>query len=270
MAVTIVGKPASGQKILRSSVSTTDLDGLVSLTETYTIRREDIATLEPDRNESFSNISTSGLNYQRMQVETTRVDPMDGGLASLSISYVGMTTNSGLPPAYITAVGQPGVGVFGADAAVVVRYITQDSVFSLLQGGNISLTLGTTNLTLPTKRLIPSSINGTAMPSNPRQREYRRSKTAAELQASARPNVIGGGVGYTISGVNIAAGFYPNYEWIYAGYVQSGISFQRRGIFNQIEEQFTEYFNGSDYFYNGEGVPVRSKIEGFSDRNFTF
>ncbi|MFZ9739388.1 MAG: hypothetical protein ACO3EZ_15410, partial [Prochlorotrichaceae cyanobacterium] len=244
MAVVIVGSPPSGQKILRSSVASTDVDGLVTLTETYTIRRADVATLEPDRNETFSAISTSGLNYQRMQVETTRVDPMDGGLASLSITYVGMTTNSGLPPAYITAVGQPGVGVFGADAAIVVRYITQDSLFSLLQGGNISLALGNTNLTLPTKRLIPTSINGTAMPPNPRQREYRRSKTPAELAATA-PGTRTSGAGFTISGVNIAAGFYPNYEWLYAGYVQSGISFQRRGIFNQIEEQFTEYFNGS-------------------------
>ena len=269
MGAVIVGKPASGEKILRSSVASTDLDGLVTLTETYTIRLADVATLEPDRNDTFAATSTSGLNYQRMLVETTRIDPTDGNLATLSITYVGMTTNSGLPPAYITAVGQPGVGIFGADTAVVVRYLTQDSLFSVLQGGNIALNLGKTELTLPTKRLMPTAINGTAMPPNPRQREFRRSKTYNEALASAQQQYNQNYKSGTVFG-GLASGFWPQYEWVYAGYVQTGISFQRRGLFNQIEEQFTEYFDGSDYFYNDDGVPVISKINGFSDVNYTF
>jgi hypothetical protein len=80
-------------------------------------------------------------------VETTRVEPIDGDLAQLIVTYVGLDYASGLPPAYVTAVGQPGVGVFGADASVVVRYITQQSVFELLQGSSVNLNLGTINLT---------------------------------------------------------------------------------------------------------------------------
>lgn len=269
MGAIIVGKPSSGEKILRSSVSSTDVDGLVTLTETYTIRRTDIASLEPTRNSTFASVSTSGLGYSRMLVETTRVDPSDGNLATLSITYVGMTTNSGLPPAYITAVGQAGVGVFGADASIVARYITQDSLFTLIQGGNISLSLGRSQLTLPTKRLMPREINGTALPPNPRQREYRRSKTYNEALAVAQQQFAANYKSGSQFG-GLAAGFYPQYEWIYAGYVQTGISFQRRGLFNQIEEQFSEYFNGSDYFYNSQGVPVLSKVNGFSDVNYTF
>jgi hypothetical protein len=241
MSAVLNGSIASGGKVLRKSQSSTEVDGLVTLTETYTIRTQDIESIEPGRNTAHSSFSTATNKYSRMLVETTRVEPMDGGLAQLLVTYVGLDYASGLPPAYITAVGQQGVGVFGADASVLVKYITQQSVFELLQGSSVNLNLGTINLTsptgrgfttvsgtarvaLPTKRLMPSSINGTGLPPNPRAREYR--------------------------GVLFGSTFT---EWVYAGYVQTGISFERRGSFNRIEEQFTEYFEGSDVYYLADG-----------------
>ena len=240
MSAIIIGSPASATKVLRKSQRSTEVDGLVTLTETYTIRRQDIESIEPSRNTAY-NTFTGLTTFPRMSVETTRVEPMDGDLAELIVTYVGLDYASGLPPAYVTAVGQPGVGVFGADASVVARYITQQSLFELLQGSFVNLNLGTVNLTspvpygtatvqttarvsLPTKRLIPSSINGTALPPNPRAREYRA----------------------VLVGQNFT-------EWVYAGYVQTSISFQRRGSFNQIEEQFTEYFEGSAAYYSEDG-----------------
>ena len=240
MSAVLNGSIASGGKVLRKSQRSTEVDGLVTLTETYTIRRQDIGSIEPDRNTTY-NTFTGLTTFPRMSVETTRVEPIDGDLAELIVTYVGLDYASGLPPAYVTAVGQPGVGVFGADASVVVKYITQQSVFELLQGSSVNLNLGTINLTsssaqgtstvsgvarvaLPTKRLMPSSINGTGLPPNPRAREYR-----AVL------------IGSTFT------------EWVYAGYVQTGISFERRGLFNRIEEQFTEYFQGSDGYYLADG-----------------
>ena len=240
MGAIILGSLANGGKVLRRSQRSTEVDGLVTITETYTIRRQDIESIEPARNTSY-NAFTGTTKFPRMSVETTRVDPIDGNLAQLIVTYVGLDYASGLPPAYVTAVGQPGVGVFGADASVVVRYITQQSVFELLQGSSVNLNLGTINLTssgdrttttvstvarvaLPTKRLMPSSINGTGLPPNPRAREYRA--------------------------VLIGSNFT---EWVYAGYVQTGISFERRGLFNRIEEQFTEYFQGSDSYYLTDG-----------------
>ena len=240
MSAVINGSIASGGKVLRKAQRSTEVDGLVTLTETYTIRRQDIGSIEPDRNTTY-NTFTGLTTFPRMSVETTRVEPIDGDLAELIVTYVGLDYASGLPPAYVTAVGQPGVGVFGADASVVVKYITQQSVFELLQGSSVNLNLGTINLTtssgrtvstasgiarvaLPTKRLMPSSINGTGLPPNPRAREYR-----AVL------------IGSTFT------------EWVYAGYVQTGISFERRGLFNRIEEQFTEYFQGSDGYYLTDG-----------------
>jgi hypothetical protein len=247
---------------------------LVTLVENYTIRLADIASLEPDAGTTHNAFSTATAKYTRMLVETTAVNPIDGDLADLNVTYVGLDTASGLPAAYITAVGQPGVGVFGADAAIVVKYITQDSLFDTLKGGNISLNLGGTSLTLPTKRLMPASINGTALPPNPRGREYRRTKNVAENQAIAnagyesylRANPVGPGGIAQPPVINYA----PSVEYIYAGYVQSAISFQRRGLFNQIEEQFTEYFKGTDIFYQTDGTINFGRVNSFSDVNYSF
>jgi hypothetical protein len=274
MGAILLGSLTSGGKVLRKSQRSTEVDGLVTLVETYTIRTQDIATIEPDRNTTHSSFSSATVKYPRMLVETTRVEPLDGGLSQLIVTYVGLDYTTGLPPAFITTVGQPGVGVFGADAAIVVKYITQDSLFDTLKGGNITLNLGSTNLTLPTKRLLPSSINGTSMPPNPRAKEYRRSKNLAELQSiatleyqkylKANPVGVGG-----IAQPPIIT-YAPQYEWIYAGYVQSSISFQRRGLFNQIEEQFTEYFRGTSIFYQDDGTINFARVNSFSDVNYPF
>ena len=244
MSAVIVGTSLnSGQKVLRKSERTTEVDGLVSLTETYVIRSADIESIEPGRNTAYSTFT--GLNtFPRMQVETTRVEPMDGGLATLVVNYVGLDYASGLPPAFVTAVGQPKVGVFGSDASVVARYITQQPVFDLLKGSQITLQfLGnfSPSVNLPSKRFMPATINGTAMPPNPRAREYRI-------------RIFGGVIS----------------EWLYAGYVQTSISFQRRGLFNQIEEQFSEYFFGSDDMFTQVGSINLSNVNSLPGSGFFF
>ena len=261
MSALIVGSSlASGQKVLRKSQSSSEVDGLVTITETYAIRTEDAGSLEPDRNTSY-NAFTGTTKYSRMLVETTRVEPMDGGIANLVVNYVGLDYASGLPPAYITVFGQPGVGVFGADASVVVKYISQDSLFDALKGSVLNLSLGGSNLILPTKRLMPSTINGTAMPPNPRQREYRRNAIAGFERSGLSA--------YFPSG--FLAAFGPSIEWLYAGYVQTGISFARRGSFNQVEEQFTEYFKATDGFYTSDGLVKIADVQSFNQGyNFPF
>lgn len=250
MSAVLNGSIASGGKVLRKSQRSTEVDGLVTLTETYTIRRQDIESIEPDRNTTY-NTFTGLTTFPRMSVETTRVEPIDGDLAELIVTYVGLDYASGLPPAYVTAVGQPGVGVFGADASVVARYITQQPVFDLLKGASITLdfsgsisnrTTISASLTLPSKRFIPASINGTAMPPNPRAREYRP----------------------------FLSHFGVFREWLYAGYVQSSISFQRRGSFNQIEEQFTEFFTGSPDMFTASGAINLAQVNGTPGSGFFF
>lgn len=262
MGSIILGKLASsGNRVLRKSQRATEVDGLVTLTETYTIRTSDIATLEPDKGTLHSAFSSATTKYPRMSVETTRIEPLDGNLSSLVVNYVGLDYATGLPSAYVTAVGQPGVGVFGADAAIVVKYVSDQTLFDLLKGGNIQLKLGNSNLVLPTKRLMPSSINGTALPPNPRQREYRRSPNEYAVGVnSAGGETLSGAVGLGFSQWGTINNFAPRFEWLYAGYVQSAISFERRGQFNQIEEQFTEYINAVDFYYTEEGIINYDKL----------
>ena len=245
MSAIIIGSPASATKVLRKSQRSTEVDGLVTLTETYTIRRQDIESIEPGRNTAHSSFSTATNKYPRMQVETTRVEPIDGDLAELIVTYVGLDYASGLPPAYVTAVGQPGAGVFGSDASVVARYISQQPIFDLLKGASITLSFSgfgfTSNLTLPSKRLIPASINGTTMPTNPRAKEYRASLSGGTFR-----------------------------EWLYSGYVQTSISFQRRGSFNQIEEQFTESFVGSSDMFTASGTIDLQRVNSLPSSGFFF
>jgi hypothetical protein len=264
MAAVIINTALNaGQKILRKQQRSTEVDGLVTLIETYTIRTADLASIEPERNTTY-NAFTSTTKYSRMLVETTAVNPLDGDLSELQVTYVGLDYASGLPPAYITTVGQTGAGVFGADASIVVRYLSDSSLFDTLKGGQITLNLGVSQLSLPTKRFLPSSINGTAMPPNPRAREYRRTLNQAETVAATPPPKPG----TFFSGSIIQ---WPALrEWIYAGYVQTGISFKRRGLFNQIEEQFTEYFRGSDDFFTADGAVNLSAINGLYGKSFNF
>lgn len=236
MSAILIGSPVNQEKVLRKVQRSTEIDGLVTIIETYTVRTSNIEAIEPARNTSYNSF-TGTTKFPRMSVEMTRVEPKDGDLSELVVSYVGLDTASGLPPAFVTAVGQPGVGVFGSDASVVVKYITEQPVFDLLKGSSITLNFSgggiTSNLTLPTKRFIPASINGTAMPTNPRAREYRAS---------------------------ISTGAFR--EWLYAGYVQTSISFQRRGGFNQIEEQFSEFFAGTSDMFTGSGAINLAQVNG--------
>jgi hypothetical protein len=87
---------------------------------------------------------------------------------------------------------------------------------------------------------MPASINGTAMPANPRAREYR------------------------------AGGFAVLQEWLYAGYVQTSISFARRGGFNQIEEQFTEFFTGSSDMFTQDGAVNLAQVNSLRSLGFFF
>jgi hypothetical protein len=98
MGAIILGSLASGGKVLRRSQRSTEVDGLVTITETYTIRRQDIESIEPAIETHPTTPFTGTTKFPRMSVETTRVDPIDGNLAQLTVNYVGLDYASGLPP----------------------------------------------------------------------------------------------------------------------------------------------------------------------------
>jgi hypothetical protein len=264
MSATLIGSVKNANsKQLRKVVSNVEIDGLVLITESYTIRRadEDYFRVATARGTTHKGFSSNNIQYTRMKIETSRIDPLDGDYSSLVVNYAGLTTASGLPPAYVTAIGQIGAGVFGSDTAIVAKYLSSASIYSIVQGGTIALNLNSSNLAIPSKRIMPASINGTPLPANPRPREYRRTKTTGEQLADQ----IAWRADYMSKNASSTNGVYffgppilnyaPQVEWLYAGYVQSSVTIDQRGAFLQIEEQFTEYFSGSDQFYTSNGVP---------------
>jgi len=273
MSAVLIGSVKSqNSKELRKYVSNTEIDGLVLITETYTIRRadEDYFRSATSRGVTHALFSINSIKYPRMEIETSRVDPLDGDYSSLVVNYAGLTTSSGLPPAHVTAIGQIGAGVFGADVAIVVKYLSSSTIFDIVKGGTLNLNLSNSNLAIPSKRIMPTLINGTALPANPRPREYRRSKTLGEQFQDYRAWAANykHSVGVTLGPP--VFNYTPQQEWIYAGYIQSAVNIEQRGAFLQIEEQFTEYFNGSDVFYTANGIPDIRKILAFSPVSQTF
>jgi hypothetical protein len=79
------------------------------------------------------------------------------------------------------------------------------------------------------------------MPTNPRAKEYRASLLSGTFR-----------------------------EWLYSGYVQTSVSFQRRGSFNQIEEQFTESFVGTSDMYTGSGTIDLQRVNSLASSGFFF
>jgi hypothetical protein len=79
------------------------------------------------------------------------------------------------------------------------------------------------------------------MPTNPRVKEYRASLSGGTFR-----------------------------EWLYCGYVQTSISFQRRGSFNQIEEQFTESFVGSSGMFTASGTIDLQAVNSLASSGFFF
>jgi hypothetical protein len=63
MGAIILGSLASGGKVLRRSQRSTEVDGLVTITETYTIRRQDIESIEPDREHILQRLSLAQQSF---------------------------------------------------------------------------------------------------------------------------------------------------------------------------------------------------------------
>jgi hypothetical protein len=150
---TIVGLPSSGAKTLRRVDYSTERNGLETLTETYTIRTADRATVQPAFLTTHKNYSTSSTKYERMAVENFSFRAQDGDISELTVTYVGLTSATGLPPALLRFIPTPGAGIKGPNAVIQAEYLSTQTESELVATDN-------TNQTMPT------IINGTLMPAN--------------------------------------------------------------------------------------------------------
>jgi len=198
MSAVIVGSPSSGSKVLRRADFSTQRNGLETLNEVYTVRTADRKTLQPSFGTLHSAYSTASTTFARMAVENFSFREQDGDLTEINVTYVGLTSSSGLPPAVVRLIPTPGAGIFGPDMIIEAEFISDKSETEFIQ-------TGAGGLLKPGDRLsnlgrygffMPKSINGTKMPSNPRE-----------------PFQFG-----------------SLYNFGYFGYVQTSLSCEKRGI----------------------------------------
>jgi len=148
-SATIIGSPASGAKTLRRVDYATERNGLETLTETYTIRTADRATIQPAFLTTHKNFSTSSIKYERMAVENFSFRAQDGDISELTVTFVGLTYDTGLPGALVRI--QP----------AAPKIIIQAEYVSDINESQLIALAGS-----PYNRM-PNSINGTNMPVNP-------------------------------------------------------------------------------------------------------
>jgi hypothetical protein len=152
-SATIIGSPASGAKTLRRVDYATERNGLETLTEIYAIRTVDRATIQPAFLTAHKNFSTSSTKYERMAVENFSFRAQDGDISELTVTYVGLTSASGLPGALVRFVPTPGAGLLGPNAVIQVEYLSTQTESELIVAN-------------ANRIVMPTSINGTTMPVN--------------------------------------------------------------------------------------------------------
>jgi hypothetical protein len=168
MSAVIVGSPSSGSKVLRRADFSTQRNGLETLNEVYTVRTADRKTLQPSFGTLHSAYSTASTTFARMAVENFSFREQDGDLTEINVTYVGLTSSSGLPPAVVRLIPTPGAGIYGPNMIIEAEFLTDKSETEFIQTGAGGL-LRRAERFAPEGRFMPSTINGTKMPSNPRE-----------------------------------------------------------------------------------------------------
>jgi hypothetical protein len=212
MSAVILGSPASGQKVLRRNEFSTQRNGLEFINEIYIIRTLDRATIQPATGTLHKNYTTSSTKYARMAVENVAFKEMDGDLTEMNVSYVGLTSSSGLPPALVRIIPQMDKGVFGPPCVINVEYISSSTVASIIS----ELPPGIDQQ--PVRKQMPKSINGTALPPNPRD-PFSTGNQLTQTNAY----FLGGGSFFS-----------------YQGYVLNSIQAEERGIFVVVVAEYAE------------------------------
>lgn len=168
MPASIIGALSSGSKILRRSEYSREIVGLETLTETYTIRTEDRQTILPLKDVTHSAFSTASTKFTRMAVETAAVREQDGDISEMSVTYVGLTSETSLPPAQIKYIPTTGADIWGPPVVIEVSFVT-DLTESQFASGQLSSGFPVKERFTPTSKIpMPAYINGTATPQNPR------------------------------------------------------------------------------------------------------
>jgi len=209
MATTIIGS-AINTKVLKRQNFSKDPNGLETLIEAYAIKTSNRASVVPAKDTLHSAFSSASTTYSRMVVESVATEEEDGGITSMLITFVGLTASTGLPPPIIRLIPTAGEGVYGPPLVIEAEYITDISVTQFL-AGQIGNNLAQAATFFGRKTKMPETINGVAMPKDPRTAFYSTPTSGAGLIER------------------------------YSGYVALSKSCEKRGLFLLARDTFHEF-----------------------------
>jgi len=173
MSFSIVGSSLNSSttaKVLQRQNFNKEPNGLETIIEAYAISTANRDTIVPEKNTLHSAFSSSAKKYTRMVVESVTTEEQDGGITQMLVTFVGLTSSTGLPPAIVRLIPTEGAGVYGPPLVIEAEFVT-DVDESLFIKGNISETssISLGNISFGSVNQMPPFINETKMPSNPRE-----------------------------------------------------------------------------------------------------
>ena len=171
MAFSIVGSSLTSSttaKALQRQNFNKEPNGLETIIESYAIATANRDTIVPEKNTLHSAFSSSTKKYTRMVVESVTTEEQDGGITQMLVTFVGLTTSTGLPPPIVRLIPTAGEGVYGPPLVIEAEYVTDVSETEFMAGQLAQNTgLGRQALFSTTIKM-PAVINGTTMPVDPR------------------------------------------------------------------------------------------------------
>lgn len=175
MASVIIGNAIGAftdSKVLQRQNFSKEPNGLETIIEAYAIKTENRHIVVPNKGTLHSPFSSAEKKYERMAVESVTTEEQDGGITQMLVTYVGLTTLTGLPPPVIRLIPTAGEGVYGPPLVIEAEYMTDVSETEFM-AGQLAQNNGLQQVGLfsPTIKM-PESINGTAMPRDPKSAFY--------------------------------------------------------------------------------------------------
>jgi len=168
MASIIIGS-AINTKVLQRQNFNKEPNGLETIIEAYAIQTANRDTVVPEKNTLHSAFSSSAKKYTRMAVESVTTDEQDGGITQMLVTYVGLTTSTGLPPAIVRLIPTADAGIYGPPLTIEAEFVTDVSETDFIKGNiNATASIKLGNISFGTVNQMPPIINGTQMPENPR------------------------------------------------------------------------------------------------------
>jgi hypothetical protein len=172
MASTIIGNAigaTSTSKVLQRQNFNKEPNGLETIVESYAIATANRDTIVPEKNTLHSAFTSSTKKYSRMVVESVVTEEQDGGITQMLVTYVGLTTSTGLPPAIVRLIPTAGTGIFGPPLTIEAEFVTDVNETDFIKGNiNATASISIGNISFGTVNQMPPFINGTQMPANPR------------------------------------------------------------------------------------------------------